>query len=152
MQGVDTFVKDCIDYAGKCRDWVTSIAVEVPGACGLPPFLPKQTGPYVMNCLLAHFVHMRVFQFPTGVLKKQEERDRWILSNGAYTAAVGSADQLDQLIEFLNQQVDSERARGATLLALETSLRTRFTALSGDLDFAIASRRLHKRCGLVSFF
>ncbi len=152
MQGVDTFVKDCIDYAGKCRDWVTSIAVEIPGACGLPPFVPNKTGPYVMNCLLAHFVYARVFQFPAGTLRKQEERDHWILTNGSYTAAVGGADQLDHLIEFLNRRVTLEKAQGAALLALEESLRTRFAKISGDLDFAIASRRLHKRCDLVSFF
>jgi hypothetical protein len=152
MQGVDTFVKDCIDYAGKCREWVTSIAVEIPGACGLPPFVPNKTGPYVMNCLLAHFVYARVFQFPTGTLRKQEERDHWILSNGSYTAAVGKADQLDHLVEFLNRRVTLEKAQGAALLALEENLRTKFATISGDLDFAIASRRLHKRCDLVSFF
>ena len=152
MTRIDTFAKDCIDYAGKCNARVSRIAGEIPGACGLPPFIPNRTGPYVMNCLLAHFVYMRVFQFSTGVLTKREERENWILSNGSYTAAVGSSEQLNQLIEFLNKLVDSEKAHGAALHALEGALRTRFTELSPDLDFAIASRRLHGRCDLVSFF
>ncbi len=65
---------------------------------------------------------------------------------------MGSSEQLNQLIEFLNKLVDSEKAHGATLHALEGALRTRFTELSPALDFAIASRRLHGRCDLVSFF
>src|SRR6266568_55620 len=43
MTHIDTFAKDCIDCAGKCNAWVSRIAGEIPGACGLPPFIPNRT-------------------------------------------------------------------------------------------------------------
>jgi hypothetical protein len=89
------------------------------------------------------------FQFPTGTLRKQAERDHWLLTNGSYTAAVGSSEQIDRLIEFLNKRVDSEPVHGRTLHAMEASLQKRFAAISDELDLAIASRRPHGRCDLV---
>ena len=146
LRGNVTTARSSWPEASCCSSWTLKPSGD------LLPFVPNKTGPYVMNCLLAHFVYARVFQFPAGTLRKQEERDHWILSNGSCTAAVGGPDQLDHLIEFLDRRVSLEKAQGAALLALEESLRTRFAKISGDLDFAIASRRLHKRCDLVSFF
>ena len=104
-----------------------------------------------MNCRLAHFVYLRLFQFRSGVLQKQEGDGGWTLAFGSYTAAAGSSEQVDALIQVLNEMIESEKPYATRLQTREMLLRERFTRISQELDFAVASRHLHGRCDLVPF-
>ena len=151
MKTIDSFLKECIDYAGECQAWIARVAGELTEASGLPPFAPNQTGFYVMNCRLAHFVYLRLFQLPSGNVKKDEGGNRWILNYGAYVAAVGTSEQIDTLVNLLDKLVEAERDHAAQLQRREAGLREKFTRVSESLDFAAASCHLHGRCDLVPF-
>ena len=105
-----------------------------------------------MNCQLANFVHLRLFRFQIGALKKGKENGRSILTGSATTVAAGSEAQMDNLIVLLDGLVESETAQARHLQAERGSLQKKFEGFSARLDTAIASHRLHGRCDLVSFF
>jgi hypothetical protein len=152
MKSVDNFVKGHSGFAGELHRWVSRIAKQILTESGLPSFPNLKQGPYVMYYRLARFVYLRNFQFETGALRREADGLQCLLKGGDYTLAVGSAEQITALIEHLNRLVDSEAAMGASLREKASVLHSRFKDLLGEIEFAIASRRMHGRCDLASSF
>lgn len=55
-----------------------------------------------MNAQLGNSVHLRLFRFQIGALKKREENGRWILVSGPTTVALATEAQVDGLIVLLD--------------------------------------------------
>ena len=151
---LDALLMDWTDWVQECHQWVCGMAAQIPTACELPIFAPNRTGSYVMSARLALLIYLRLFQFHdlAGAVDKQEQSGHWILMSGGCVAASGSQRQIDALLERLNSLLGSEEARANGLRNRLSILRTEFERFSIKLDSAIASRRLHRRCDLVSFF
>lgn len=149
---LDVLDADWTDWARDCHEWVCGVAGRILEPCGLPPFIQNRAGPYVMNARLALFIYRRLFRFETGALQKLEERGSWILTSGNYTLASASLEQIDALIAALDALLSAEADRAEAFRKRVMQLQRRFEAFSIKLDTAIASRKLHGRCDLVSFF
>ena len=149
---LDAFCKDWTDYARDCQQWVSGMAAQIADASGLPVFLTQHGREYLMNCELANFVHLRLYHFPTSSLRRETDRDHCILVGGSQTLAVATESEVEGLISVVDSLLESEKGRAAAFENTRTALQARFDELSAKLDLAIASRRLHHRCDLVSFF
>jgi hypothetical protein len=149
---MDSLFQDWIDYARDCHMWVSEMAVKIFDKAALPAFLPNRSRPYVMQCDLATFIYRRLFRFSmTGSLQKSSDHEGWLLNYGAQSIAAGSKDQMDALIGILDGLVESQKPLATALQQRRAELQKRFDELSGRLDSAIASQRLHGRCDLVTF-
>jgi len=152
MKSVDNFVNGYSGLAGELHRWVSRIAEQILTESGLPAFPNPKQGPYVMHYRLARFVYLRNFHFETGALRTEVDGLHCLLKGGDNTLAVGSPDQITALVEHLNRLVDSEAAMGASLREKGSALHSRFNDLIGEIEIAIASRRLNVRCDHVGFF
>lgn len=152
----DQIDRDWMAYCGDCHIWAMRLARKIQEGSGLPPFPnPDPRGPYVMHYQLAVFLYNRLFRFPTVVLQKAEEPNvgsHYSLTGGAYTLAVGTAEQMDALIADLNKLQQSENEPVTPLRDRAGALQSQYTKFMEELDYAIANRQLHGRCGFVKFF
>jgi hypothetical protein len=152
IAGLDTFYKDWTDHTRDCQQWVSEMATQIAGASALPLFLAHPAQEYVMNCELANFVHLRLFHFQTSALRRETDRERWNLIGGSQILAVATEREVERLIATIDSLLESEKGRAAAFENTRTALQARFAGLSAKLDLAIASRRLRRRCDLVSLF
>ena len=94
MRTIDLFVKDCIDYARDCQAWISGMAVQLPGACDLPPFTPNQPGPYVMKLQARALCLSTPIPIPLRRPAKTRRRRRldlsfWVLHSGCWKFGTG---------------------------------------------------------------
>jgi hypothetical protein len=162
-EALNTFVQHWVLYSGECQSWVTRMATEIlEGSClpGFPNLSPNPAAepgfapPYVMHYKLAIFVYERLFGLPTSALQvgRLGETGSWAIDGASTTLAQGQKERLEELLEQLNDLLDSQRSVAERLLSQALELQQEFTQVSRLLHFAIASRRLRRRCDLVTFF
>jgi hypothetical protein len=155
MERVDEFLSAWSSTAGECHGWCSKVADKILRESRMPAFLNSdpQTRSYVMHLHLALVVYRRLFGFQSGAARVVNQGAEWVMHIEDRAAALGSKEQIDAVIETIDQLVQSEAA-------IARSLRERIAALNrklmvdviGALDYAAASRRLHRRCDLVPFF
>lgn len=149
----DGIYNDWIRHSGDCHAWVAQLARKILQGSGLPAFPnpPESPGPYVMHYGLAVFLYQRLFHFQTFAIRKQEERERWILSGAQYMFAVGSEGQMVELIADLDRLQKSEAESALRLRESAGVLQSRYVSFMEELAYAINDRRLRGRCGFVKF-
>jgi hypothetical protein len=153
---VDRFLEEWNAYANECRSWAAEISQLILSESGLVPFPPKP-GPlvprsYVMHLRLAVFVYARLFGMLTPALRTESQGAEWGLHGDSVTLAWGSKEQIDRLVELLDRLVQSEATKGRLLHHRLPKINEALGDVNRELEFAIASRRLRKRCDLVTFF
>jgi hypothetical protein len=152
---VDRFMERWIAHASECHAWVSKISQEILAGSGLPPFPPKYEGPgfrpYVIHRRLAVFIYKRLFQQQAPALRVEQMDPHWTVNGEGCTAALGSKEQMDGLVALIDKLRVSEEATAGRLLAKASELQKEFQELLPKLEYAIAARRLHNRCDLVTF-
>jgi hypothetical protein len=153
---VDRFTKRWIAHASECHAWVSKISQEILTRTDLPAFPPKYEGPgfrpYVTHFRLAVFIYKRLFQQHAPALRLERNDPYWTVSGEGCTAALGSKEQMDRLVALIDKLRVSEEATAGRLLANAGGLKKEFQELLPKLEYAIAARRLHNRCDLVTLF
>ncbi len=158
LSGVDSLYVRWGTHSGNCHSWVREMAQEILTHSGLPAFpnrmAPEYSAyrPYVMHFRLAVFVYKRLFRIGKGWLTTENTGSVWGVSGDGATLATGSKEQMEMLVGLLNGLLVSEEAAARALKAKAGELQTNFQAVIPPLDRAIASRRLRRRCDLVTFF
>ena len=150
------FVLHWVEYSGEVQSWVVRMAREILERSDLPKFPNSGTDPgfpglYVMHFELAIFVYQRLFGLPTSALHLGPLGASWVIQGGSTTLAEGPKERLRELLNQINGLLDSQRAVADGLLNQAIEVQEQFTQTSRLLDFAIAARRLRKRCDLVTF-
>jgi hypothetical protein len=105
-----------------------------------------------MEYRLALFVYKRLFRFPAAALTVTDYDSYWTLNSQDATLAVGSKEQVGALLDLVNSLLTSEENTACVLRSKAGGLQKDFQELTPMLEYAIASRRLRKRCDLVTFF
>lgn len=155
LSEVDKFIRDWVAYAAECHRWVLKISREILTKSALPTYPPLPGpgfSPYVMNHRLAVFVYMRLFRLPTTALRLEDLDNSSTLSGGSGTLALGSKTQVENVLKQIDALLESEEAIARTLRDKAGALQAAFQEIIPKLDYAAASRRLRKRCDLVTFF
>jgi hypothetical protein len=146
--------KEWTKYSGDCHAWAMRVARQILEISGLPAFpnFGQTRDGYVMHFQLAVFLYQRLFRLLTMALQKQQQGAQWTLTGGAYTLAAGTSEQIDSLIAQLEQLRETENDVALRLREQASALHVRYDEFLRELDFAIASRKLHGHCDLVRFF
>jgi hypothetical protein len=157
LEQVNKFVRDWDTYARTCHSWVMRIAGEISTASGLPEFPVRYTGgatfrPYVMHLQLAVFVYKRLFHQRAPALHLEPMEPHWTLNGEGYTVALGSRQQIDFLTAQIDKLLEAEKETAKTLRSRAAELQKGFQELFPKLNYAIAARKLRKRCDMVPFF
>lgn len=121
----------------------------------MEPFPVSQFGtPNVNHLKLALFVYRRLFCFSQHSLLihvRNAQTDQWIIEGFQGTSAEGTEQQLRALVSALDDLVAKEKETADGLQAKGHGVAEKLSALRSELNYAIASRRLRKRCDLVPF-
>ena len=156
LKQVERFSDSWRKHASECYAWVSHLSDEILSKSQLAPFPVGQYGtPYVNHYKLAVFAYRRLFnpaQQALNKLSRENPPKRWELNGFEGTSAEGSEQQLTALVSVLDQLVISEKAAADRLQSNARALEENLSALSAELNYAIASRRLRKKCDLVPFF
>jgi hypothetical protein len=102
-----------------------------------------------MNHRVAVFVYRRLLLLPTTPLRLDQLDYYWTLNEHDATLALGVKAKIDQLLSRVEALLESEEAKARALRDEAVILEKTFQELIPKLDYAIASRRLHKRCDPV---
>lgn len=156
MDRVNTFVTRWMAHAGECHAWVQRMAREILTKSDLPAFPPKVPEgvvqrSYVMHLRLAAFIYRRLFHLPTEALRTSDDGAYWTLNGQQATLACGPKTKVEALVVMLDKLRESEEATARSMRDKAGDLQTSFVNLIPELDHAVASRRLRKRCDLVTF-
>lgn len=153
LSGADRFSEAWNRYTNECHAWIVRLADEILAKSQMEQFPVKQYGtPNVDHFKLALFVYQRLFGlFERPVVKNARNPPHWELVGFEGTPAVGSEQQLDGLISVLDDLMVREKNFAERLQAEARLLEKSLSSLSAELAYAIASRRLRKRCDLVPF-
>jgi hypothetical protein len=108
--------------------------------------------PYVMQLRLAVFVYMRLFQIPTTPLRKEKHDQGFWLVGDSGTLATGSDEEITGLLALLDQLIGTEKHTAMKLQLEAKKLQSHLRSLSQNFSLAIAERRLHGKCSMVTFF
>jgi hypothetical protein len=153
---VDKLVSSWGVHAGEYHRWAMRVANEILTTSGLPAFPNRERvlRPYVMQFQLAIFVYKRLVQQPTRAIEigGPDAYELRIMTAGDSSAAVGTDAQLKTLAELLDKLIAREEPQVRKFRETAAGLHESYNKVIHSLDFAIASRRLRKRCDLVPFF
>jgi hypothetical protein len=154
---IEAFVRRCDDYTSESHLWVMDLAEEILKESGLPAFPNPVVGgsgpaPYVMHNRLAVFLYKRLFNLTAPALETSAIGMGWGLNGEDATLACGSEAQIVKLPTMLNHFLKVHENRARTLEEQARKLHKEFNELLPKMNYAIASRRLRKRCDLVPFF
>jgi hypothetical protein len=152
----DALRKEWTMQAELHKTFVEAIAQEILSASGLPSF-PAPAGPYVMHWNLGTFVYNRLVLEADARLWMEPQPDGQVpdchtLNDGQVSAAKGSKPQMKNLIQWVDAMLTGRRAQAMTLREGLRALEEKRTALSHQLNLAIAGKKLRRRCSLVRFF
>jgi hypothetical protein len=160
LEQTEQFLAAWKTYASECGTWVLKLSDEILAEANLPAHPVRHGSPYVMHYRLAVFVYRRLFRSLDFVLHKREPSN-WVKgtsSSGWYIdgfdgqPAQGTEQQIDALLSSLDVLMKNEKDTAERILEKARALETHLASVTGELTYAIAARRLHKRCDLVSFF
>lgn len=140
-------------HANDCHGWVDHISQEILTRSGMQPYPVQQFGtPYVAHYKLALFVYRRLFGcWPQSLFKRVRNSPAWAIEGFAGTSAEGTEQQLTDLISILDNLVVEEKATAERLKSDALRLKRSLMRLCEEISYALASRRLRKRCDLVPF-
>lgn len=156
MVQADKFVSSWAVHAGDYHRWAMNVANEILTASGLAAFPNRERvlRPYVMQFQLAVFVYKRLVQQPTPAIEigGADAYGLCIMKAGDYSAAVGTEGQMKALAELLDQLIAREEPQVFKFRETAVGLHENYNKVIRGLDSAIASRKLRKRCDLLTFF
>jgi len=153
----EEFLAAWLAHAGECRIWVLSLAEEILAKSELPPDTGSHGSRYIMQYRLAVFVYMRLFHSSGAAVSKRNqissfEPPRWVLETGTGVAAEGTEGDMDRIMSGLDHLVETERVTAERLHNDARTLEQKLSSLRGELNYAVAARRLRRKCDLVPFF
>jgi hypothetical protein len=153
---VEQFLAEWQAHANACHTWVLGLSQEILDKCQLPEHPVSIGSDYIMQYRLAVFVYRRLFQSLDRALSKRNPNpggaETWSIEGFDGTAAQGSERQIDTVLSELDRLIEREKSTADRLRADALALADRFSSLRAELSYAIAGRRLHKRCNFVPFF
>jgi hypothetical protein len=153
----DEFLAAWQAHAVECRTWVSSLADEILANSELPPHPALLGSRYIMQYRLAVFVYMRLFNSSGAAVSKRNQNfgsqtPSWVLESGVGAAAGGTEEDMDRIMSQLDRLVEREKGTAKRLHKDARALEQKLESLRGELNYAIASRRLRRKCDLVPFF
>ena len=98
-------------------------------------------------------MYRRLFRFSEKSVRihARNPPTQWVIEGFLGTSAEGTEEQLRALVSVLDDLVAKEKNTAERLQAKAHLLEERLTSLCSELNYAIASRRLRKKCDLVPF-
>ncbi len=154
MKRVDAFLLRWSQHLGLWHAWCADVSRRILAASGLesyPSRTPTQS--YVMDRRLALFVYYRLAGFATSRMTIQPQgATTFTLAGMDRHMALGSREQVDALLAFVDKLLETERSRTTELRSKGAGFQEEFGKICSALDYAIASRRPRGRCDLVTFF
>jgi hypothetical protein len=154
LKQAEVFSEDWRAHANECHAWVVHLADEILDKSQMEPFPVSQFGtPNVNHYKLGLFVYRRVFRFSEHslLIHARNPPAQWVIEGFLGTSAEGTEEQLRALVCVLNDLIAREKNTAEHLQAKARLLEERLTLLCSELNYAIASRRLRKKCDLVPF-
>jgi hypothetical protein len=154
LKQAETFSNDWRAHAGECHMWVIHLADEILAKSQMKPFPVPQFGtPNVNHYKLGLFVYRRLFRFSEHslLIHARNPPNQWVIEGFLGTSAEGTEEELRRLISVLDDLVAKEKNTAEQLQEKAHLLEERLTLLGSELNYAIASQRLRKRCDLVPF-
>ena len=150
----ESFSETWCSHANECHAWVDHLSGEILAKSQMEPIPVKQYGiSYVDHYKLGLFVYRRLFRGSEhSLLKHARNPPTWVLEGFEGTSAEGTEQQLGALVSVLDDLVVKEGNTAGRLQANARVLEQRLSSLRAELNYAIASRRLRKKCDLVPFF
>lgn len=152
------FMSEYDRYVSECHSWCKEIADTILTQSGLPPFPAVRSfvvpNFYVMHNRLAIFVFKRIHGMTAPALRIEAVSSHWGLHDETATLAFGEDLRIERLRQGLDMLISSKAAQTQAEAQRQNlrKLQEGYNALISDLEYAIASRRLRKRCDLVPFF
>jgi hypothetical protein len=154
LKQVEVFSEDWRAHGSKCHAWVVHLADEILAKSHMEPFpVPLFGTPNVNHYKLGLFVYRRLFRFAEHslLLHARNPPTQWVIEGFLGTSAEGTEQQLRALVSVLDDLVAREKNTAEQLQEKAHLLEERLTLLGSELNYAIASQRLRKRCDLVPF-
>ena len=149
----ESFLNGWRMHATECHAWVSGLAEEILSESKLTPHPVSYGVPYVMHYRLAVFVYRRLMNnVDFALFKRHQNSVYWVLEGFEGAPAAGTEQEVDSVIVLLDKLLEREKSTAKRLLQNADSLQQAFYSICGELNYAIASRRLRKKCDLVPFF
>jgi hypothetical protein len=157
INDTDKFLTAWDAHAEECYAWVMRLANEIVEECKLPTHPVPHGSTYVMQYRLGVFIYRRLCHSLEMALSKRcqtptQNPDYWVLEGFDGTPAAGTEQEMDALLKYLDTLMVRERATAERLLHRARVLEDNLKALLGQLNYAIAARRLLRNCDLVPYF
>jgi len=155
LKQAEAFSETWRAHASECHAWVVRLADEILAKSQMEPFPVAQFGiPNVNHLKLGLFVYRRLFCFSQHSLlihARNAQTDQWIIEGFQGTSAEGTEQQLRAVVSALDDLVAKEKETADGLQAKAQAVEQKLSGLRSELNYAIASRRLRRRCDLVPF-
>ena len=156
MQQLEAFDERSRAHANKCHAWVVHLSDEILARSGLASVPSVAYGESFVNPYkLGLYIYRRLFRVWEQSLTKHSPNYppvNFVLEGFEGTSATGSKKELAGLVTVLDELMIAERTNADELQAEAHKLDKHLAALMAEIDYAIAYRRLRKRCNLVPFF
>jgi hypothetical protein len=140
-------------HANECHRWVVRVSQEILTKSEMKPFPVAQHGlANIDHRKLGLFVYRRLFGCtPHSLLKhaRNPPPADWTLEGFEGTSAVGTEQQMADLVSVLDDLIVRERTTADGLQADARVLEQRLASLRAELNYAIAHRHLRNKCDLV---
>jgi hypothetical protein len=139
----------------ECQAWVVHLSKEIAKSSQMEPFPTAAAGKsFVDSYKLGLFVYRRLFgQCKYSLINHALDHPpvEWTLEGFEGTSAKGTKQQLDTLVSILDALIIEEQGVADRLQANARLLEKTLSLVRAQLNLAIASRRLRKKCDLVTF-
>ena len=151
---VEVFDEAWVAHANKCYAWVSRVSEDIIAKSRLGLSSGKYGESYVDSQKLGLFIYRRLL--PVGqhsLVKHSREHPpvRWVLEGFEGTSAEGTERELSKLVEVLDTVMVAERTVADGIIVEAQGLARKLAELMSEIDYAIAYRRLRKKCHLVPF-
>lgn len=132
------------------RNWIEDMARRILEDSQLAAHPTGDNGPYVMQLLLALFVYERIMQRGTVALTIVEGYlNGDCLSSGGQNLAKGTNEQMNALLKFVGNLIETDKHRGTEFGEQLSKLEADRASLSHRFSVAIATKTLPERCPFV---
>jgi hypothetical protein len=157
LNSSEEFVTAWDAHAEECYAWVLRLAKEIAEESKLPIHPVPHGSAYVMQFRLGVFIYRRLCHSLEMALSKRcqtpsQNPNYWVLEGFDGTPAAGTEEQVDAILIHLNNLMVRERGTADRLLQNARALNQDLNSLRGELNYAIAARRLRHKCDIVPFF
>lgn len=156
MIHIEHFLASWQAHADECYAWVMRLSEEILDKSQLPEQSGSIVPEYVRHYHLGVFIYRRLFHSLDRALFKRNQNPMgpasWIIEGVDGASALGSEQQIDAVLAVLDILMEREKSTADRLRENARALEKEFASLHAELNYAIAARRLPKRCNLVPFF